>query len=141
MIFQESEVIHMGIYDKVSTPSQRLKEALNLRRMKQVELSERSGINKPSISCYVSGKYEPKQMALYQLGRALDVSEMWLAGYDIPMERPQEQKENDEMADLLERIKNEKEFRLLITRINRLNPTQLEAVNRLLDAFPQQEQS
>jgi transcriptional regulator with XRE-family HTH domain len=141
MIFQESEVIHMGAYDKVSTPSQRLKEALNLRRMKQVELSERSGINKPSISCYVSGKYEPKQMALYQLGRALDVSEMWLAGYDIPMERPQEQKENDEMADLLERIKNEKEFRLLITRINRLNPTQLEAVNRLLDAFPQQEQS
>lgn len=131
----------MGSYDKVSTPAQRIKEAMVLRGMKQVELSERSGINKPSISCYVSGKYEPKQMALYQLGRALDVAEMWLAGYDIPMERPPEQKENDEMADLMERMKNEKEFRLLIRRINHLNPTQLEAVNKLLDAFPQQEQS
>jgi hypothetical protein len=57
------------------------------------------------------------------------------------MERPPEQKENDEMADLMERMKNEKEFRLLIRRINHLNSTQLEAVNKLLDAFPQQEQS
>ncbi len=129
----------MGAYDKVSTLSKRIKEAMELRGMKQVELSEKSGINKPSISCYVSGKYEPKQMALYQLGRALDVAEMWLAGYDIPMDRPPEQKENDELADLVERIKKEKEFRQLITRINHLNPAQLEAVSNLLDAFPQQE--
>lgn len=129
----------MGAYDKVSTPSKRIKEALELRGMKQVELSEKSGINKPSISCYLSGKYEPKQMALYQLGRALDVAEMWLAGYDIPMDRPPEQKENDELADLVERIKKEKEFRQLITRINHLNSAQLEAVSNLLDAFPQQE--
>ena len=91
----------MSSYDRVSTPSARIKEAMKLRNMKQVDLAERSGINKPSISCYISGKYEPKQMALYQLGRALDVAEMWLAGYDIPMERPAEQKENDELADLM----------------------------------------
>lgn len=128
----------MGAYDKVSTPSRRIKEAMELRGMKQVELSEKSGINKPSISCYLSGKYEPKQMALYQLGRALDVAEMWLAGYDIPMDRPPEQKENDELSDLSKRIKIEKEFRQLIIRINHLNSAQLEAVSNLLDAFPQQ---
>lgn len=80
-------------YDKVATASERIKKALSLRNMKQVELSEKSGINKPSISCYVSGKYEPKQTALYELGKALDVSEMWLAGYDVPMERPIEKEE------------------------------------------------
>jgi transcriptional regulator with XRE-family HTH domain len=129
----------MGAYDKVSTPALRIKEAMELREMKQVELSEKSGICKPSISCYLSGKYEPKQMSLYRLGRALDVAEMWLAGYDIPMERPAEQKENDELSDLVERIKSEKEFRQLITRINHLSSAQLDAVCHLLDAFPQQQ--
>lgn len=79
-------------YERISSPSERLKEALNIRGMKASELSERSGINKPSISCYLSGRYEPKQEALYKMGRVLDVAEMWLAGYDIPMDRPQEQK-------------------------------------------------
>jgi len=124
-------------YKKVSTPAQRIREALEIRNMKQVELAEKSGINKPSISCYLSGKYEPKQMALYNLGRALDVAEMWLAGYDIPMERPADQKENDELADLMERIKKDQEFRQLVFQINHLNPGQLEAVNNLLAAFPQ----
>ena len=122
----------MSSYNRVSTPSARIKEAMKLRNMKQVDLAERSGINKPSISCYISGKYEPKQMALYQLGRALDVAEMWLAGYDIPMERPAEQKENDELADLMERIKKEKEFKEVIFQINRLNSSQLHLFKTLL---------
>lgn len=122
----------MSSYNRVSTPSARIKEAMKLRKMKQVDLAERSGINKPSISCYVSGKYEPKQMALYQLGRALDVAEMWLAGYDIPMERPAEQKENDELADLMERIKKEKEFKEVIFSINHLNSSQLHLIKTLL---------
>lgn len=122
----------MSSYNRVSTPSARIKEAMKLRNMKQVDLAERSGINKPSISCYVSGKYEPKQMALYQLGRALDVAEMWLAGYDIPMERPAEQKENDELADLIERIKKEKEFKEVIFQINHLSSSQLHLFKTLL---------
>lgn len=122
----------MSSYNRVSTPSARIKEAMKLRNMKQVDLAERSGINKPSISCYISGKYEPKQMALYQLGRALDVAEMWLAGYDIPMERPVEQKENDELADLIERIKKEKEFKEVIFQINHLSSSQLHLFKTLL---------
>lgn len=127
----------MSSYNRVSTPAARIKKAMELRNMKQVDLAERSGINKPSISCYISGKYEPKQMALYKLGRVLDVAEMWLAGYDIPMERPAEQKENDELADLMDRIKKDPEFKRLVYRINHLNHGQLEAVTNLLAAFPQ----
>jgi transcriptional regulator with XRE-family HTH domain len=120
-------------YEKVTTASNRLKEAMSLRGMKQIELSEKSGINKPSISCYVSGKYEPKQSALYAMGKALDVSEMWLAGYDIPMERPIEQKENDEFVDVVERMKKDKGFRQLIVKLNSLNPEQLEGLMKLMN--------
>ena len=127
----------MDAYKKVSTPAQRIREAMELRNMKQVDLAEKSGISRPNISCYLSGKYEPKQLHLYSLGRALDVAEMWLAGFDIPMERPAEQKENDELTDLIERIKKDPEFRELVFSINHLNPGQLEAVSNLLSAFPQ----
>lgn len=72
------------------------------------------------------------------MGKALDVAEMWLAGYDIPMERPVAQKENDQLFDLVERIKKEKDFRQLIMRISNLKPQQLEAVKNLLEAFPQE---
>lgn len=84
---------------KIATPSERLKEALELRNMKQIELSERSGISKPRISCYLSGKYEPKQEALYSLGKALNVAEMWLAGYDIPYDRIWDQKQIDIISE------------------------------------------
>lgn len=120
-------------YDKVATASERIKQALSLRNMKQVELSEKSGINKPSISCYVSGKYEPKQSALYDLGKALDVSEMWLAGYDVPMERPMEQKENDELVDLVDKLKKEKGFRQLCLKLSNLNPEKIEGLMKLMD--------
>lgn len=120
-------------YDKVSNASERIKIALKLREMKQVELSEKSGINKPSISCYISGKYEPKQSALYNLGKALDVSEMWLAGYDVPMERPIEQKENDELVELIDMLRKDKGFRNLVLRLRNLNPEQLEGLMKLMD--------
>lgn len=120
-------------YAKVATPSERIKAALHLRNMKQVELSEKSGINKPSISCYVSGKYEPKQSALYDLGKALDVSEMWLAGYDVPMERPMEQKENDELVDLVDKLKKDKKFRQLCLKLSSLNQDKIEGLMKLMD--------
>ena len=120
-------------YDKVSTVAARLKEAMDIKQMKAIELSEKSGISRPSISCYLSGKYEPKQNALYSFGKALDVSEMWLAGYDVPMERSVEQKENDALADLVDRLRRDKGFRDLIIKISSLSPKQIEGLLILLE--------
>ena len=51
-------------------------------------------MNKSDISQYVSGKVEPNQDKLYILGKALNVSEAWLMGYDVPMEKtPSNQKQ------------------------------------------------
>lgn len=66
--------------------SQRLKEALTIRGMKQSELSKLTGIGKSSISTYLSGEYEPKRKNIYKLAEALNVNESWLIGDDVPME-------------------------------------------------------
>lgn len=72
----------------MSTFSERLKTALELRNMKQSELVARTGIGKSSISTYLSGEYEPKQKNIFLIARALDVTESWLMGYEnVPMER------------------------------------------------------
>ena len=72
---------------KTATFAQRLREGLDLRGMKQIELATRSGISKYSISHYLKGDWEGKQDAVYELARALNVSEAWLMGSDVPAER------------------------------------------------------
>ena len=76
--------------------SERLRYIMNSQGLKQVEILEKCkpyckkyGIRlaKNDLSQYVSGKVEPKQDKLSILGLALDVSEAWLAGYNVPMTR------------------------------------------------------
>ena len=69
----------------------RLKEAMEIREMKQVDLVEKTKIGKSAISQYCSGLYEPKQKALYKIANALNVSEAWLMGYDVPMDKIEEE--------------------------------------------------
>lgn len=69
--------------DKVSN---RLKSALDRRRMSQTELSQKTGISKSLISSYVSGRYEPNVDTIGQMAQILRVSAAWLAGFDVPME-------------------------------------------------------
>ena len=65
----------------------RVTQARLARGMKQIELATRSGISKYSISHYLKGDWEGKQDAVYELARALNVSEAWLMGDDVPAER------------------------------------------------------
>lgn len=67
--------------------SSRLKIAMNIRNIKASELSEKAHIPKSAISQYLSGLYEAKQKTIFKLATALNVSEAWLMGLDVPMER------------------------------------------------------
>ena len=67
----------------------RLRHALTIKDMKPIELSEKTGIPKSSISQYMSGYAQPKQDRIYLIAKSLGVSEAWLMGYDVPMERSQ----------------------------------------------------
>lgn len=125
-------VITINNQGRIADASDRLKEALRLRNMKQAELAELTGISKQSINCYVSGRYEPKQEALYKMGRALDVAEMWLAGYDIPMERPKEQKNNDALSDIVVMLRTDEEFFSIVEKISKMDPAKRKSLNALL---------
>ncbi len=74
----------------IDTFSNRLQKAMNLKNMKQVDLVEKTNIDKSLISNYLKGKYKAKQDNLYLLAKILNVSEAWLMGYDVPMERNSE---------------------------------------------------
>lgn len=79
-----------------SNPSERLKQLMSERKLKQVEILERSlpyqkelGIKmgKSTLSQYVNGVQSPDQHRIYLLSKTLDVSEPWLMGYDVDRER------------------------------------------------------
>jgi len=67
--------------------AERINKALVARRMTAAELSRRSGIDEATISNYRKGKYEPRQVKLELVAKALDVSIGWLMGADMPMLR------------------------------------------------------
>lgn len=71
----------------MKTIAERLKEAMDRIDISQAELVKRTGINKGALSSYLSGRYAPKQKAIFELAKALHVSETWLLGYDVPAER------------------------------------------------------
>lgn len=117
---------------RISTTPERLREAMAIREKKQVDLVRETGIDKGSISNYLSGRYEPKQEAIYKLAKALDVSEMWLWGYDVPMERPQEQRDNDTIADIIVRLRTDKKFFASVDTLHKLNDAQLDSLTQML---------
>ena len=73
--------------DRISTIRERLIEAMARANKKQVDLVRETGLNRGTISRYISGEVEPKSNAIYKLAKSLNVSEAWLIGYDVPMER------------------------------------------------------
>lgn len=76
--------------------AERIKEAMKIREMSQSDIIERTGINKGALSSYISGRYKPKQTNTYLLAKALNVSEAWIMGEDVPMERPTDQQRIEE---------------------------------------------
>ena len=62
--------------------TQRLNEAFNASGMTQTELCKKTGINKGAMSSYLSGRYFPKQKSIELLSAALNVSILYLMGYD-----------------------------------------------------------
>lgn len=72
---------------RIATFAERIKRALLIKGMKQSELCQNTKIPKSAISQYISGAFEPKQDRIYLIAKALNVSEAWLMGFDVPIER------------------------------------------------------
>ena len=125
----------MGEFKRVETTAQRIRTAMNNAGKKQVDIVRETGIDKGALSHYLKGRYEPKQDVIHKLAKALDVSEMWLWGYDCPMVRPEVQKLNDLMSDIIIRMRSDKEFLSVVESIYLLDGEQIASVKQLLNAF------
>lgn len=82
--------------------SDRIKEALSIRNMKQADLCDKTKIPKSAISQYISGTFEPKQDRLLLIAQALDVDPVWLMGFDVPMERAEIKENSSDKPELTE---------------------------------------
>ncbi len=125
---------------RVATTSERLKEALKISGKKQADLAKETGIDKGSISSYLSGKYEPKASAINKLAIALGVSEMWLWGYNVSCERTASQKNNDDLIEVIAKMRTCEGFRKLATNLakSNLSDEQYESLEKLVKTFTDQ---
>ena len=101
--------------------NERLKKALLIRNMKPIELVEKTGIPKSAISHYMSGYAKPKDDRIYLIAKALDVTEPWLLGYDVEMERKKFDKEQGRLdAEIISKISllNERDKNVILSMIN-----------------------
>jgi transcriptional regulator with XRE-family HTH domain len=80
---------------RIANTCNRLKEAMALVGKTQADLVRETGLSKSTLSRYLSGEFEPKQNAVAKLAFSLNVSEMWLWGYDVPMEKKKTATNND----------------------------------------------
>lgn len=111
----------------------RIREALQLRGMKQVELCEKSGVKKSALNSWIAQRWQPKADALNAMSKVLNVSEMWLAGYDVPMDRPLAQIKNDELAQLIKIIRKDEELKTLFISISHLKADQRKTVTSVVN--------
>lgn len=110
----------------------RLREAMEKRGVKAVTLCEITGIPKGAISYYLAGKSRPKADRVHLLGKALSVSEAWLMGFDVPMERSAEQKKNDDLVQVIAKLRKDPDFFEVVSTLADLREDEYESVKQLL---------
>lgn len=117
---------------QVATIADRLRDALDAAGKKQVDLVRDLGLDRGSVSSYLSGKYEPKQKAIYKMAQYLDVSEAWLLGFDVPKNRTPDQKKNDQLAKLIVKMRSDEDFYSTVAALAELNEKQYQLVKQLV---------
>ena len=105
-----------------SSTSERLRQIMDERNLKQTDILALTRpyfekynvkLGKSDLSQFVNGKVIPGQWKLTILGLALNVSEAWLMGLDVPMERKtapilmEEDERSKECMELFEQLNTE----------------------------------
>lgn len=113
----------------------RLQEALYIRDKKAVDLVRDLKIPKSAISQYLSGASKNMDSErLYSICKYLDVSEPWMMGYDVSMERRTEKK-NNAIADIVVRLRTDEDFLFLVESMGKLDAEKLKAFKQLVSTL------
>ena len=125
----------MNGYDRVALTKDRLKEAMQRAEKTQADLVRETGLNRSTVSRYLSGAVEPRQDAAYKLALALNVSETWLWGYDVPMERSPQQKKNDDLVKIIAQMRKDPKFFGIVSMLAELPAEQYDSLTTIISAL------
>ena len=117
---------------RVAATPERLREAMRDAGKKQIDLARETGLSHSTISRYLSGAVEPRQDATHKLSIVLNVSELWLWGYDVQKRRTSEQKKNDNLVQVIAKLRKDPEFFEVVSLLASLPPEEYESVKLLL---------
>ena len=120
---------------RMATTAERIKEAMKSISMKQADLARATGLNTGTICRYLSGEYEPKQTAINKIAIALNVSEMWLWGYDVPKERTAVQKKNDDLVKIIVQMRKDPKFFGIVSMLAELPAEQYDSLTTIISAL------
>lgn len=115
--------------ERVSNFKERFNQALNIKNIKAVELSKKTGITEAQISQYRSGYAKPKDDLLFDIAQALDVNPVWLMGLNVPMEPVP-----DDLTIADDGTVISAEDRELLNRFHRIRPSTRETIDLLIEA-------
>ena len=113
----------------------RLQQALDRKGWKAVDLVAETGVPKGAVSYYLSGRSKPKADRLYTIAQALNVSEVWLLGYDVPMGRTDDQKKHDQLAKLIVRLRTDEGFFSTVSTLAELTEDQYRSIELLVSTL------
>mgnify|MGYP003289409505 CR=1 FL=1 len=129
--------------DKQDDLKNRLQKALDYNDKKAADLAKDLNIPKSAVSQYLSGRSKnmPSER-MYAICKYLNVSEAWMMGFDVSMERPidhkslpETQKKSGTIADAVLRMKNDSEFLSLVETLMELDSEQIKSTKTMLSAF------
>lgn len=121
--------------ERVATTPERLTEAMAAANKKQIDLAHITGLSHSTISRYLSGQVEPRQEAIIKLATALDVSEWWLWGYNVPMKRTPMQKKNDAMVGVVSKMRSDPDFFEVVTQLAELPAGEYASIKLLISSL------
>ena len=125
----------MNKMERTATTSERLTEAMRDADKKQIDLARETGLSHSTISRYLSGAVEPRQDATHKLAICLNVSELWLWGYDVPKTRTATQKKTDELVEVIAKLRKDPEFFEVVSMLASLPTAEYESIKNLLNAL------
>lgn len=109
----------------------RIKKRRKEIKMSADELGELLGKDRSTIYRYEKGDIEKFPLDILEpIAAALKTTPQYLMGWD------QVQKKNDDLSDIVIRMRTDNEFFSVVKGLNRLSPVQLASIMQVVNAFP-----
>ena len=117
----------------MSIRSDRIKALIEQSNHSYQELEKITGIKKSSLQRYASGVTTKIPLdVIEKLSKAFNVSKTYLMGWE------EIEKKNDQIVDLVTRLRKDADFKNSVEMLASLKPEQYESVKQILTAFTQQ---